>query len=219
MEAILQNEKAKPVLYILGAGAFGRELEQWLALDGHLQAVDIRYLDDDKHTGDESSGIVGKIATWDMSPDVEAAYIVGISDPKGREKVVNDFIERNGFVFTRFKHQSAIVAPSAALGGGMILCPFAVVSNNAKIGNFVIVNTHAGVGHDCEIGDYSTICSHANICGRVTLGARCFVGTGAVILPGVTIGDDCVIGAGAVVIRNVESGTTMYSQPARRLFP
>lgn len=51
----------------------------------------------------------------------------------------------------------------------------------------------------------------------VHIGANVWIGGGALILPGVTVGDDAVIGAGAVVTRDVEPGTTVVGNPARRV--
>jgi UDP-2-acetamido-3-amino-2,3-dideoxy-glucuronate N-acetyltransferase len=46
---------------------------------------------------------------------------------------------------------------------------------------------------------------------------RASIGSGAVILGGLTIGAEAVVGAGAVVTKDVEPGTTVAGNPARRL--
>jgi UDP-2-acetamido-3-amino-2,3-dideoxy-glucuronate N-acetyltransferase len=49
---------------------------------------------------------------------------------------------------------------------------------------------------------------------RVCRGAS--IGAGAVILPGITIGERAIVGAGAVVTRDVETGATVFGNPARQ---
>lgn len=50
----------------------------------------------------------------------------------------------------------------------------------------------------------------------VRIGRHVWIGGGAILLPGITIGDDAVVGAGSVVARDVEAGSTVVGNPARR---
>lgn len=51
----------------------------------------------------------------------------------------------------------------------------------------------------------------------VWIGQDVWIGGGAILLPGVTVGDGAVIGAGSVVTHDVEAGSTVAGNPARRL--
>ncbi len=79
------------------------------------------------------------------------------------------------------RHPSADVDPSAELGEGVAVGPFAVVGPRARIGASTRLYPHAVVE------------------GGATIGARCRVHSHAVVGAPATIGDDCVVGHAAVV--------------------
>lgn len=188
---------------IVGAGGFGREMRGWYEMSGKGFAG---FIDDEK------TGVLGTIKNY--SPQKREEVLVCISNPKGREAVVAQLIEKGA---TFHGYCSATLAPNAKMGTGCILCPFSMMSNSSQIGDFCIVNAHSSIGHDSTLGNFCTLSSYVDITGNVTVGDRVFFGSGARVLPGVKIGDDCVIGAGAIIVNDVPAGVTMYSQPARSL--
>lgn len=194
-------------MIVAGRGGFGREVAQWVR---HVTGDFAGFLDDIFNLGSDCLGpIVGHI------PNDRAVYLIAISKPEARERVA-EMLASCEFPATGFGYHH-IVAASADVDYGTIMCPYSVISNNALVGKHVHVNISSSIGHDAVVGDFCTISSHVDICGNVTLGKRVFVGSHATIMPGVTVGDDAVIGAGCVVVNNVEPGVTMYSQPARRM--
>lgn len=78
-------------------------------------------------------------------------------------------------------HATAQVAPTAVLGAGVSVGPYAVVGPRARIGAGTRLEPHAVVEPDAVVG------------------ARCRILSGAVICSCATLGDDCVVGHGAVV--------------------
>ncbi len=44
-----------------------------------------------------------------------------------------------------------------------------------------------------------------------------WIGANAILLPGVTVGENAVVGAGSIVTTDVESGTVVAGNPARRI--
>jgi acetyltransferase-like isoleucine patch superfamily enzyme len=103
-----------------------------------------------------------------------------------------------------------------------------------KIGNVKWHNSHIDtlVPQLVEIGDNfvsapgSIILAHdASLfihigtyrCQKTVIGNNVFIGANAVVLPGVRIGDGAIVGAGAVVTRNVEPGTVVAGNPARKV--
>lgn len=53
--------------------------------------------------------------------------------------------------------------------------------------------------------------------GQVNIGNNVFIGAGSIILPGVCIGDDSIIAAGSVVTKNVEKGSVVGGNPAKKI--
>jgi sugar O-acyltransferase (sialic acid O-acetyltransferase NeuD family) len=206
---------------IVGAGNFGRELVHWIIRTGvqfnnGAKYSDLVFLDDEKTSlrGYYSRIPIHKIAEWEVSKD--DVFHMGISDPRGKKVVSLDLTNR-GATFNGPLPSSLIIAGDVLMGRGCVFCPFTVISAAATLGNFVTVNTHTGIGHDVMIGDYCTLSSNIDVCGKVIIEEGVFIGSSAVILPGVKIGAWARIGAGAIVARDVESGTTVYASPARKL--
>ncbi|MBI4617127.1 MAG: acetyltransferase [Planctomycetes bacterium] len=115
----------------------------------------------------------------------------------------------------------SIVAPSATIGGGVVLGPGAMVSagaivvTGARVGRCAILNTGCTVDHDCELGDFIHVCPGAHLAGNVKVGDRTMIGIGASAIQGVRIGPDVTIGAGAAVVDDVPGGVTAAGVPAR----
>lgn len=86
---------------------------------------------------------------------------------------------------------------------------------DVHLGQFVTILSTTIVGYDVNIGDYCQIGSFVFIGGAVQIGNDVVIHPHSTILPGVKIGDGVTIGAGSVVIRDVESGTTVFGNPAK----
>jgi sugar O-acyltransferase (sialic acid O-acetyltransferase NeuD family) len=83
------------------------------------------------------------------------------------------------------------------------------------LGQFVTILSTTIVGYDVKIGDFCQIGSFVFIGGSVRIGNDVVIHPHSTILPGVKIGDGVTIGAGSVVIHDVESGTTVFGNPAK----
>ena len=115
--------------------------------------------------------------------------------------------------------RTAIVAPTASVGEGSLICDYCVVNNAAKVGRHFQANVFSQVSHDCIIGDYVTFGPRVSCNGWVCIEDDVFVGAGAVIRNGsserrLTIGRGAVIGMGAVVTCDVRPGVTAFGVPA-----
>lgn len=205
-------------LILVGAGSFGRELINWAydvaeqggsAFSGYLDA-----------TRDALAGSAYALP-WlgtpdDFAPQSGDQFVLAIADPAAKEAVAGKLRAR-GAHFARLVHPTAVVARTAVLGEGVVLCPHSLVSADARIGDFVAVNAMSSVGHDVVVGEYTTLSGHVDLTGFVQVGTGCFFGTGAKVLPKVKIGSRAKIGAGATVMRAVPEGAVMYAMPAKRL--
>ncbi len=210
-------EKGRTI--IVGAGGFGRELVNW-ARDCHragtLPPV-AGLLDDNPRIMDGFSYDVGLIgAPVDFVPMPEDQLLMAIGTPAIKQRVAEMLTARGGR-FVSLIHPTTVIAGSARIGEGLILCPLSLVSADAQIGRLCSINALSSIGHDVRLGDYSTVSAHVDLTGSVAAGRSVMIGTGAKVLPRVKIGDGATIGAGSVVYRTVPTGRSVYAQPAKLL--
>ncbi|MBE3583555.1 MAG: UDP-3-O-(3-hydroxymyristoyl)glucosamine N-acyltransferase [Limnochordaceae bacterium] len=78
-------------------------------------------------------------------------------------------------------HPTAWVAPSARLGKGVCLGPYAVVDEQAQLGDRVVVGAGAYVGIGVQVGEETVLGPHVVLYDGVVLGRRVLVQAGAVI--------------------------------------
>ena len=119
-----------------------------------------------------------------------------------------------GVVFPWLAHPSAVVAPSARLGSGTVVCAQAVVNTAAELGENVIVNTAASVDHHCVVGAHAHLAPGVRLAGGVHIGEGAQLGRGSLVREGVRIGARAVVGAGAVVLEDVPEGGFAVGIPA-----
>lgn len=206
-------------LVIVGAGGFSQEVISWAE---HAQqagtAPPIRgYLLDSTYDrlGPEY-GVPWIGEPDDYNPEPGDACLLAVSDVQAKRQLVKRMKAR-GARFGTLIHPTAVIARTARIGEGCIICPLAALSAAVLLGDFVTVNGYSGIGHHSTVGSYSTLSSHVDITGNVAVGESVFFGSGARVLPGLKIGNDAKIGAGAVVMRSVQASVTVYTSPARKL--
>ncbi len=76
-------------------------------------------------------------------------------------------------------HATAIIDPSARLGAGVCVDPYAVIGAEAEIGDGVWIGTHTVVGRNVVIGAQCQLHPQVTLCDDVRLGARTVVHSGA----------------------------------------
>ncbi len=210
-------EKGRTI--IVGAGGFGRELVNWAGdchAAGRLPPV-AGLLDDDSSVMEGFSYPVGLLgSTIDFVPQPGDQLVMAIGTPAIKERVA-DLLAARGGVFATLIHPTAVVAGSARVGDGSILCPLSLVSADAEVGRFCSINALSSIGHDVRLGDYATLSAHVDLTGAVSVGRAVMIGTGAKVLPRVKIGEGATIGAGSVVYRTVPAGRSVYAAPAKLL--
>ena len=206
-------------LIVAGCGAFARELINWAddAADAGRSARIGGFLDTNP------AALEGYPYQLEWRGDIDdyrpldgEAVIVAIGDPAARRAVVSRLRER-GALFATLIHPTAVIARSAVLGEGVVVCPQSVISADARVGDFVAVNVLSSIGHDVKLGAYTTLSSHVDLTGFVQTGEGVFFGSGAKVLPKLTIGARAKIGAGATVMRSVAEDAVIYTAPAKKL--
>lgn len=203
-------------LWIVGAGAFGREVFDWAR---QVNAVEptweiAGFLDDssDALAGRPCDlGVVRPLS--DARFEANEVAVVAIGSPAPRQRVV----ERLG-VNVRYAtliHPTAVVGGDVALGPGCILCPHSVVAIGASLGAHVVVNLCSDVGADAVLGDFVTLSCHCSIGRGATVGEAAFLGSHAAVEAGVCVGAEAKLGAGTAVTEDCTPGATYYGVPAR----
>jgi len=192
-------------LVIYGAGGFGREVVTAARNCGS----EILFLSDGPAVSVPGVTI---ISAADLRDDDE--IVIAVADPQTRKRLAEG-VRLAGTVIA----PTAIVGARVRLGGGAIICDFAITTSDVWIGSHFHCNTHSTIGHDCVVGDFVTFGPHVSCNGNVHIGDGARIGAGATIMNGtprkpLRIGAGAVVGIGSVVMRNVPAGCTVFGNPA-----
>jgi sugar O-acyltransferase (sialic acid O-acetyltransferase NeuD family) len=198
---------------IIGAGGFGREVRELVALRHELQLVG--FLADS--APDPTAPALGAPLLGPITSEHHRAVpcLVAVGYPRPKRAVVAA-MERVGRVLAPpLLHPRAELGSDLRLDDGVIVTAGVVATTNVALGACATLHPGALLGHDVSCGPFSSVMPGAAIAGNVTLGEGAFVGTNASILQGVTVGPWATVGAGAVATEDVAAGTTVVGVPAR----
>lgn len=205
-------------LIIIGAGGMGRTLFD-MAQESHGYRTDFvikGFIDDNVNSLDNFINyppIIGTIK--DYQPEADDIFICSIGG-NSRKDCISTILNKGGEFYT-LVHHTARIGTNVKLGRGNMIGAFTTVAADAKIGDYNFIQSYTIIGHDVQIGDWNRIDSHVMCIGGIQIGNHNMIHTSAVINHNVAIGDDAHIGACSFVTRNVDSGTTVFGNPARRL--
>jgi sugar O-acyltransferase (sialic acid O-acetyltransferase NeuD family) len=201
---------------IVGAGGFGREVLQWLrdaSAAGSKQRVR-GFLDDtapDLSVFGLDVPVLGPVDAGVL--DEGERCILAVGDPAVRLALAAR-LEAAGARFTTLVHPSAVVAPSARLGAGVVVCPFGFIGPDATVGAHALINVRASVGHDARIGRAAVLSPHACVGGAAEIAEAALLGSAAVVLPRQRVGAGARVAPGAVVHSAVPAGVLALGNPA-----
>ena len=200
-------------ILIVGAGGFGREVRCWIrdAWPGE-GAVFTGFLDADASRGGAHGPVVGDPASYQPMPG--DGLLLGIGIPGVRRRLAETLAALGGRFLT-LVHPTAVVAPSAVIGEGAIVCPHGIVSAEAVLGRCVLLNYHASVAHDAAVGDYGVLAPYATLAGFARVGADVFLGLHASVGPGRQVGDRSKVSANSCALADVPADTLVYGVPGR----
>lgn len=203
-------------ILIVGAGGFGREVLLWARDAWAAQAALITgFLSDNAHRLAELDcdlPIVGDPATFEPRPG--DALLLGIGIPAVRRKVAEDLLSR-GAEFLSLLHPTAIIAPTASIGLGSIVCPGAIVSDSARLGRFALVNYHASLAHDSAAGDFAVLSPYATLAGNARIADDVFLGLHASVGPSVEVGQRSKVAANSCALSAVPADSLVVGVPGR----
>lgn len=203
-------------ILIVGAGGFGREVLQWAGDAWPAQAGLVAgFLSADAEILDGHDCGVGILADPErFTPLPGDGLLLGIGIPGVRRRVAESLLGR-GATFLTLAHPTAIVARTAAIGAGAILCPYAVVSDRARVGPCALVNYHASLAHDAAAGAYAVLSPYAALGGGATVGEDAFLGLHAAVGPGRRVGDRSKVSANSCALSDVPADSLAYGVPGR----
>jgi sugar O-acyltransferase (sialic acid O-acetyltransferase NeuD family) len=201
---------------IVGASGFGREVLQYVH-DVHKNPgrVQIKgFLDDDPAALDRVIGvkIVGDTRTYPIKEDDR--FIISLGNPDLRRALAERLVRR-GARFLSIVHPTAYVAPTARIGHGCIISPFASVGSYVHLEDHVLLTRYSTAGHDSHVGASCVLSPYSVANGGTRLDHSVFLGTHAVVTPNIQVGAGSKIAAGAVVYRDVPEQSLATGNPAR----
>lgn len=143
-------------------------------------------------------------------------FVCALGDVRFKKKYIDIIIQKGGEFFSIIP-SSVKIGSNAVVGKGCVLGFNTIIDCDAHIGDFVTIQENVAIGHDVVIGDNSMIDSFSFLGGFSIIGKNVTIHTSSVIVPRITVEEDSVINAGSVVIRNVNKGSIMMGNPAKKL--
>lgn len=203
-------------LLIIGAGGFGRELfSAAREAVGFGEQFRIKgYLDANPSALDRFAGyppIIGAPESYEPQPD--DVFITALGNIAARKRCTA-LIEERGGTFISIIHRSASLGQNVTVGPGSFIAHNVVLTVDISVGRHADIFHGTEIGHDSTVGDFAHVYSLCSIGGNVKIGKGAAVYPGARIVPNRTVGDGAVVGIGSVVLLNVESGVTVFGNPA-----
>lgn len=203
-------------ILIVGAGGFGREVFQWskdtFPADQYRVKGFLARPSDSMAQYGLGVDVVGDADTYTAKENERFLFAIGDVDTKKRMVAG---LQSRGARFLTLIHPTAVIAGSARIGEGVIICPFALVSANAVVGDFVALNTYASCAHDSVIGKHSILCPYATVNGWGILEDEVFMGTHSTVTPRIRVGYRAKISANSAVFRDVPSRMLAIGVPAK----
>ncbi len=205
---------------IVGAGGFGREVLQWARdawpAHAHLIAGFLSANADCFKNYPSHSGLKIFADPEDFKPDPGDALLLAIGIPESRRRVA-ETLGSQGATFLTLIHPTAIVAPTARIGEGSILCPYSIVSDSACLGRLVVLNYHTSLGHDASAGDYSVLSPYATLGGGAVIAEDFFMGMHSSIGPGKKVGARSKVSANSAALNHAPEDSIVYGVPGRSM--
>lgn len=197
---------------IFGAGGFAKEV-YWLAKQsGYSVAAFI-----DVQAGENYRDVPIKDESFFDKNNHLA--IVGVGNPKIREKITRRIIDQHGVgsLTTLISDTASILDNKISIGPGSVICDNCILTCDIKLGLCAQLNLSTTIGHDTVAGDFFTTAPGVHISGKVNAGERVYFGTNSSVIEGINICSDVVIGAGACVAKDIIESGVYVGVPTKKL--
>jgi sugar O-acyltransferase (sialic acid O-acetyltransferase NeuD family) len=204
---------------IVGAGGFGREVYQWAA--ALLRGPNYQFkgfIDDNLDINQTSAdpNILGTIHGSNNQYNIQESdrFIYAVGNIENKRSIVEGLQER-GAKFISLIHPTAVIAETATLGEGVVVCPFALVSDRAVISDFAMINFYASCAHDTQVGKYAILSPYATLNGYVELEDEVFLGTHATVTASCKIGCRTKISTSSAAMADIPSNSIVFGVPGK----
>jgi len=202
------DKLTKNGILVIGTGLLARWAAQLLEMEGELVYGFTPTKDEERKEQDGLSILppITRARIWKLLRAGEADYVVALTDPVARERMATQIFERVERVARNCIHPSVFIPPTAQLGGGAIILPYAVIGISAQVGGYVVIESHTYIGADTRINDFVNIGSGCQIGEQCEIDSYAWIGRGSVIEAGVRIGKGAQVLPGSVVRESVKPG-------------
>ncbi len=176
--------------------------------------------DDDELWGQTVCGVEvlgGLRETTNLNGHVQV--VSGIASPKQiavRERIAQR-LDLAADRYATLVHPTASVAETASIGSGTVVFPNVVLASHAAVGKQALLLPNSIISHDATIGSYTTVAGGVSISGHVKIGDACYIGANAGIRERLRVGRYSLVGLGSTLITDVERGSVVAGNPARRI--
>jgi len=203
-------------IIIIGAGGFGREVYLWAKDSFPKDQYTIKGLIDDNPTilddYNMDINVIGNLDNYKIKK--QDRFLFAIGDINGKKSLIIK-MKKKGAKFLTLIHPTAIVANTAKIGEGIIICPFVTISDNVQLGDFAMLNIYSSCGHDAKVGNYCILSPYATLNGFVILEDEVFLGTHSTIISYKKVGYKSKVSANSVVMRDVPPNKMVFGVPGK----
>jgi sugar O-acyltransferase (sialic acid O-acetyltransferase NeuD family) len=206
-------------LVIIGASGFAREMyDLAIACYGTENDFKIKGFLSDGDSNIESMGYP-KVLNTVSGYKVEAndVFFCAIGKIVDRKKTVEIILSKGG-AFINLIHPSAVISPSVRIGVGVGIKSFCVIASDVIVEDFTFLQSSVIIGHDVHIGGFCQVNSFSFFAGYVRVHDFVTVNAGVRVIQNIIIEEESVVGIGSVVLNRVRKGTTVFGNPAKKMF-
>lgn len=186
-------------ILIAGGGGFGLEMYGYLTSElssvkrsGTIVGVLDDYPDCEVVRKFPHVKYFGTIQAY--QPKLEDAVIVAFGNVSIRRKTA-ELLQARGARLLTYIHPTALIANTATISEGAVICPYSVVNSDAHVGKNVVVNVFCSIGHGARVESHSVLSPYSSLSGGSVLGEGGFMGTRATLFPNVVLGANCIVDA------------------------